>query len=107
MAAPAARQASPRGLVVRPSTDRAFLRAFLERDRLYAAYALCDLDDREFGRTRWGVALAGPQPVFVMGEGAGIAAVLRDLIRPRAAYLAARPEHLPAVGSDPARATPQ
>ena len=113
MAAPAARHASPRALVVRPSTDRAFLRAFLEQDRLYAAYALCDLDDREFGRTRWGVALAGseptavvleyaglaPQPVFVMGEGAGIAAVLRDLIRPRAAYLAARPEHLPAVAS--------
>jgi ribosomal protein S18 acetylase RimI-like enzyme len=98
---------------VRPSTDRVLLRAFLERDRLYAAYALCDLDDREFGRTRWGVAFAGseptavvleyaglaPQPVFVMGDGAGITAVLRELIRPRAAYLAARPEHLPAVAS--------
>lgn len=98
---------------MRPSTDRGLIRAFLERDRLYAAYALCDLDDREFARTRWGVAFAGsepvavvleyaglsPQPVFVMGEQAGIAAVLRELIRPRAAYLAARTEHLPAVAS--------
>lgn len=113
MAAPAARQDAPRGLVVRPSTDRGLLRDFLERDRIYAAYALCDLDDREFGRTRWGVAFAGsdlgavvlqyaglaPQPVFVMGENAGIAAILREVIRPRAAYLAARTEHLTAVAS--------
>jgi ribosomal protein S18 acetylase RimI-like enzyme len=98
---------------VRLSTDRGLLRGFLERDRLYAAYALCDLDDREFGRTRWGVASAesdpvavvleyaglAPQPVFVMGENAGIAALLRELIRPRAAYLAARTEHLAAVAT--------
>ena len=113
MAAPAVRQDASRGLVVRPSTDRGLLRDVLERDRIYAAYALCDLDDREFGRTRWGVAFAGsdpvavvleyaglaPQPVFVMGENAGIAAILRELIRPRAAYLAARTEHLSAVAS--------
>jgi len=111
--APGVRQDAPRGLVVGTSTDRGLLRAFLERDRIYAAYALCDLDDREFGRTRWGVAFAGsdpvavvleyaglaPQPVFVMGENAGIAAILRELIRPRAAYLAARTEHLSAVAS--------
>ncbi len=112
MAVPATHTDAGPGLVVRPSVDRALLRSFLERDRLYAAYALCDLDDREFGRTRWGVAFAGsdpiavvleyaglaPQPVFVMGENAGIAAILRVLIRPRAAYLAARTEHLSAIG---------
>jgi hypothetical protein len=73
-------------LSVGESSDRALLRAFLETDRLYAAYALCDLDDREFARTRWGVAtVAGrpaavvlqyagysPQPVFVMGDNDGI-----------------------------------
>jgi ribosomal protein S18 acetylase RimI-like enzyme len=32
-----------------------------------------------------------------MGRGDGIEAILRDLIRPRAAYVAALPEHLPAV----------
>ncbi len=89
------------------------LRAFLETDRLYAAYALCDLDDREFPRTRWGVATAGgrltavvlqyagysPQPVFVMGENDGIEAVMASVIRPRTAYLAARRENLPALAS--------
>ena len=36
-----------------------------------------------------------PQPLFVMGRTDGIAAVLRDVIRPRAAYIAARAEMLP------------
>ena len=102
---------SARVLVVEPTSDRALLREFLERDRLYAAYAICDLDEREFDRTRWGVAKeAGepvavvleyggyaPQPVFVMGDTAGIAAVLREVIRPKVAYLAGLPEHLPAL----------
>ena len=38
------------------------LRSFLERDRLYAAYAICDLEEREFGRTRWGMASEGDSP---------------------------------------------
>ncbi|MGC8633084.1 MAG: GNAT family N-acetyltransferase [Candidatus Limnocylindrales bacterium] len=100
-------------LAVRFSTDRELLRSFLEQDRLFAAYALCDLDDREFSRTRWGVAYGGPaprsvvleyaglapQPMFAMGEQDGVEAVLRNLIRPRVAYLAMRPELLPAVDS--------
>ena len=98
-------------VVAQATTDRDLLRSFLERDRLYAAYALCDLEDREFGRTRWGVAQQGdevvavaleysgmtPQPVFLMGEPDGLDAILRDVIRPRAAYLAALPEQLSTV----------
>jgi len=79
-------------LVARATTDRALLRAFLERDRLYAAYAICDLEDREFARTRWGVATEGDEVVAVALE-----AILRDVIRPRAAYLAALPSALPTV----------
>ncbi len=100
-------------LEVRQTRDRELLREFLDADRLFAAYALCDLDDREFGRTRWGVALdrgrpvavvleyAGlsPQPLFVMGDPAGVTGALRDVIRPRTAYLAARPELLTAAAS--------
>ncbi len=70
------------GIEVRFTRDRVLLREFLEGDRLFSAYALCDLDDREFARTRWGVAFDGeaptsvaleyagpaPQPLFVMGE---------------------------------------
>ena len=40
-----------------------------------------------------------PQPVFVMGENAGIDAILAHVIKPRAAYVAARPEHLPAIAA--------
>lgn len=100
-------------LLVQETADRAMLRAFLETDRLYAAYALCDLDDREFLRTRWGVALSAgqpiavvlqyagysPQPIFVMGENAGIQAILASIIKPRTAYVAARPEHLAAISA--------
>lgn len=103
-----------RTVVVRETADRAMLRAFLETDRLYSAYALCDLDEREFLRTRWGVALAGgepiavvlqyagysPQPIFVMGENDGIEAILADVIKPRTAYVAARTEHLPAIAAN-------
>lgn len=95
----------------RTTTDRALLRAFLGQDRLYAAYALCDLDDREYSRTRWAAAYDGgdvvavgmeysgltPQPLFLMGSNAGIATILRDVLRPRAAYVAAKTEALPAV----------
>jgi ribosomal protein S18 acetylase RimI-like enzyme len=97
--------------VARQTTDRAALRSFLTQDRLYAAYAICDLEEREFNRTRWGAAYEGdelvavgleytgptPQPLFVMGSSDGIAAVLRDVIRPRAAYIAARSGMLPAI----------
>ena len=89
-------------MVARTTVDRAILRGFLERDRLLAAYAICDLDDREFGRTKWGIATIGehlvavgveysgptPQPMFLMGRNDGVAAILRDVLRPRAAYVA-------------------
>jgi RimJ/RimL family protein N-acetyltransferase len=99
------------GAVARQTTDRRLLAQFLEQDRLYGAYAICDLEDREFARTRWGAAYDGddliavgleytgptPQPLFVMGRTDGIEAVLRDVIKPRAAYIAARSDMLPAV----------
>ena len=98
-------------LVARSTADRVLLREYLERDRLFAAYAICDLAEREFPRTRWGIATIGerpvalameyggltPQPLFVMGDLEGIAAILRDVVRPRAAYVAAKLESLPAV----------
>ena len=93
------------------TSDRALLRGFLERDRLYAAYAICDLDDREFDKTRWGAAWSGgsvvavvmeysgasPQPLFAMGREDGIAGILRDVIRPRLAFIAALPAAIPAI----------
>jgi RimJ/RimL family protein N-acetyltransferase len=97
--------------VAHQTTDRALLRGFLEQDRLLSAYAICDLEEREFGRTHWGAAFEGddlvavgleytgptPQPVFVLGRVDGVEAILRDVIRPRAAYVAVRPTILSAV----------
>src|SRR6185503_20028064 len=98
-------------IVTRATTDKGLLRAYLEQDRLYAAYAICDLEEREFARTRWGIAYdrdapialvleysgPTPQPLFAMGNEDGIAAILRDLIRPRVAYVAAPTTVLPAI----------
>ena len=98
-------------LTLQTTNDRALLRRFLETDRLFSAYALCDLEDREFARTRWGAAFEGerlvalvleysgmtPQPMFAMGRADGIEAIVAEVIRPRAAYVAALPESLPAI----------
>ncbi|MEO5939428.1 MAG: GNAT family N-acetyltransferase [Candidatus Limnocylindrales bacterium] len=111
MASVAATSRRSRALAIRSVSDRAQLRAFLETDRLLAAYAICDLEDREFAKTRWGGAFDGerlvalaleysgltPQPLFVMGRHDGIEAILRDIVRPRAAYVAVLPDALPAV----------
>jgi ribosomal protein S18 acetylase RimI-like enzyme len=100
-----------RSIEARATRDRGLIRAFLGADRLFAAYALCDLDEREFGRTRWGIAFESgvpvalaleysglaPQPLFVMGDPDGVAAVLRDVIRPRTAFLAALPDQKAAI----------
>jgi ribosomal protein S18 acetylase RimI-like enzyme len=104
-------RADQRAISARQIADRDALRAFLDRNRLFAAYALCDLEDREWARSHWGgawrddelIAVAleyaglSPQPLFVMGEGEGIEAILRQIIRPRVAYVAAMPADLPAV----------
>ena len=92
-----------RAIEALPTRDLQLLRDFLERDRVRAGYAVADLEPREFARTHWGVATdrgepiavvleyggLTPQPLFVMGDADGIVAVLRDVIRPRLAYLAA------------------
>ena len=111
MASVTATRSRAHGLSTRAITDRTQLRAFLEADRLLAAYAICDLEDREFAKTRWGGAFDGdrlvalaleysgltPQPLFVMGSTDGIEAILRDVVRPRAAYVAVLPESVAAV----------
>jgi ribosomal protein S18 acetylase RimI-like enzyme len=110
MATVALDRSAPR-LAVGTSTDTALLRGFLERDRLFSAYALSDLDDSDPGRSRWGVAREGtevvalvleyggpsPQPLFVLGRDDGVEAVLRDVIKPRIAYIAAQAENVAAV----------
>jgi len=98
-------------LVAETTTDRELIRSFLERDRIFAAYALADLEDRDTGRARWGIARAGdevvslvleyggpaPQPLFILGRDDGVEAILRDVIRPSIAYIACLPANQAAV----------
>ena len=103
--------ATERSLAVRSTRDRRLLHDFLGRDRVFAAYAIADTDDSEFGRTRFGVATSdgetvavvmeyrgiSPQPLFAMGRPEGVSAILRDIIRPRVAYIGAKAGVMPAV----------
>ena len=92
-------------LLTETTTDRELIRSILERDRLFAAYALADLEDRDGGRAKWAIARAGddvvslvleyggpaPQPLFIVGRDDGVEAILRDVIRPPVAYVACLP----------------
>ena len=98
-------------LVAETTEDAELIRSFLEHDRIFAAYALADLEDRVTGRARWGIARAGdevvslvlefggpsPQPLFITGRDDGIEAILRDVIRPAIAYVACLPANQTAV----------
>lgn len=100
-------------LVTEATTDHDLIKAFLDRDRIFAAYALADLEDREAGRSKWGIARAGdevvslvleyggpsPQPLFVSGRDDGIEAILKDVIKPSIAYVACLPGSVRAVES--------
>ena len=104
---------APAKIVAEPTTDQALIRGFLDRDRIFAAYALADLEDRHDGRARWGIARAGgevvslvleyggpsPQPLFIAGRDDGVEAILRDVIKPSVAYFAYLPASEAAVAS--------
>jgi ribosomal protein S18 acetylase RimI-like enzyme len=87
---------------VRAVSDREEIAAYLRRDRLYAAYALGDLDGPNRNRVAWGMAHDEtgrptalvmhheglvPQPLFLMGAPDGCRAVLESTIKPRDAYV--------------------
>jgi GNAT superfamily N-acetyltransferase len=99
-------------LRARAVSDRGEIAAFLRRDRLYAAYALGDLDGPNRSRVAWAMAHddAGsptslamhheglvPQPLFLMGAPDGCRAILESVLKPRDAYLQATELHQPAL----------
>jgi RimJ/RimL family protein N-acetyltransferase len=92
--------------------DRGEIASFLRVDRLYAAYALGDLDGPNRSRVAWALAYdaAGsptalamhheglvPQPLFLMGDTDGCRAILETVLKPRDAYLQGTEEHEAAV----------
>jgi ribosomal protein S18 acetylase RimI-like enzyme len=93
--------------------DRGEIAAFLRQDRLYAAYALGDLDGPNRSRVAWAMAYDGsgrptalvmhheglvPQPLFLMGATDGCRAILEHVLKPRDAYLQGTEVHEAAVG---------
>jgi len=87
--------------------DRERLRAFLERDPGWAAYALGDLEPGNFERSDWFMSDAAlcmvfhgltPPVLFCMGAPAGVAAILESVdVSP--AFLLIRREHLAAAAT--------
>ena len=101
-------------LRARAVTDRDAIASFLRSDRLYAVYALGDLDGPHRRRATWGIAYdaAGrptslaehheglvPQPLFLMGDPDGCQALLESIIKPRDAYFQAHEDHHPAMAA--------
>lgn len=95
---------------VRLTTAKAELHAFLQRDPIWAAYAIGDLEPAHFAWCAWHVAedgaghLAGlallyrrldPPVLLTVGEPAAIAAILEQMTLPERVYISALEEHLP------------
>jgi ribosomal protein S18 acetylase RimI-like enzyme len=91
--------------------DREEVASFLRHDRLYAAYALGDLDAASRRRAAWGMAYDAdgqargiamqhlglpPQPLFLMGEPDACRAILATEVRPRYAFVQALHDLAPA-----------
>ena len=89
-------------------TDKSRILAYLETDRLYAAYAIGDLEPGMFEQSAWaGAEEAGrmqtlallfrgmqPPPLFLMGETDGLRAILENLLCPEWVYVTCREAHL-------------
>ena len=92
-------------------TNKDQILAFLQQDRIYAAYAIGDLEPSLFAQSQWfgaeddgeiqalALFFTGLQPpaLFTMGDTDGLAAILASALRPERAYFTCRAEHLPVV----------
>jgi ribosomal protein S18 acetylase RimI-like enzyme len=93
---------------VRILSNKDEILAFLQRDRLYAAYAIGDLEPSLFAQCQWfgaedngklrALALLftglDPHALFTMGDNDGLAVILGSALQPERAYFMSRPEHL-------------
>jgi predicted GNAT family acetyltransferase len=95
--------------MVRYTREKEELAAFLNRDRLYAGYALCDLEDEYFDSCRWFLMLdeheearglvmefgrLEPQVLFLMGEPDAVRAPLERALTPAFVQVTIQMEHL-------------
>ncbi len=105
-----ARTLRRRAYLVQPEHDAGVIRETLGSRRVYAAYALGQLDPGLIGLTEWWTAkgdsgralvLFGKgglgEAMFCMGETEAVDAILRLHQGPRVTYATFQPEHLPAI----------
>jgi len=93
---------------VRALSDKNEIWAILQRDRLWAAYAIGDLEPEMFEWCEWYAAEAenlrwafcllfrglDPPALFTMGEAEGVAAILESALHVPRVYFASEPRHL-------------
>ncbi len=96
---------------VKTLSDKEQILAFLQQDRIYAAYAIGDLEPSLFAHCQWfgaendgemkalALFFTGLQPpaLFTMGDTNGVAAILASALQPGRAYYTCLAEHLPVV----------
>lgn len=96
---------------VRVLSNKDEILAFLQQDRIYAAYAIGDLESSLFTQCQWfgaeddgemqALALfftgLNPPALFSMGNTDGLTAILALALQPKRAYFTCRAEHLPVV----------
>jgi ribosomal protein S18 acetylase RimI-like enzyme len=96
---------------VRALSNKDEILAFLQQDRVYAAYAIGDLEPSLFAQCQWfgaeedgkmqalALFFTGLQlpALFTMGDANGVAAILDSALQPERAYFTCRAEHLPVV----------
>src|SRR5690349_9163878 len=94
---------------VRQTSNKGEIADFLNRERIYAGYALCDLDEEYFGVCRWflasnaqgepsGLAMEfgqlSPVVLFLMGEAKAACGPLDSALTPTFIQITAQREHL-------------
>jgi len=98
---------------IKTLTNKKQILAFLQQDRIYAAYAIGDLEPSLFAQCQWlgaendgdmqalALFFTGLQPpaLFTMGDTDGAAAILESALQPRRAYFTCGAEHLPVVNA--------
>jgi ribosomal protein S18 acetylase RimI-like enzyme len=92
--------------------DKGKIYTFLDQDRLYAAYAIGDLEPALFRHCEWHVSSTDGRltslclsfkglptnRLFLMGSGAGLKHILDSAVKTSRAYFSCRPQHLSLVG---------
>lgn len=96
---------------IRTLTDKAEIHRFLQRDRVWSAYAIAGLENGEFERCEWhlaegktdwwalGLLYRGfdPPVLFTVGHPKGVEAILAESLTPPIALFTAKPGHLAAI----------